>query len=208
MGKTKLTFLFLIWSVGAFAKEQWICTEQSSQRDGNVIAACGIGSGQDENEARLSAFDNSKSEFKRVCDASDDCKGRAISAEPQRTTCEKNGTSFKCYRMITFTIGERIKDQDRAVSSGDAKESMQPFSYDEISSLPKVRKGMTKKELLQSIGAPRSVDQEMASFGGGVAFHYKGKMCVYESSLCHIYLKNDRVDKYYDIKPVYTEDLK
>lgn len=70
----KKIYLILLFPIYAVAAEQWICVEASSQKQGKVISACGIGMGKNENEARLNAFDNAKTEFQRVCLSSDDCK--------------------------------------------------------------------------------------------------------------------------------------
>ncbi len=83
--------------------DDWLCTEEASQRDGNVIKACGVGLGFDENGARYQALENAKIEFDKVCNASSDCKGHEVVAEPTRTEC-REGELFKCYRLIQFKI--------------------------------------------------------------------------------------------------------
>ena len=62
-----LSLLILGWtflslnSSGAFSKEQdWLCTEESSQRVENNIMSCGIGVAPTESDARLKAFDSAK----------------------------------------------------------------------------------------------------------------------------------------------------
>lgn len=87
------------------ASDNWLCKEASSERNGADIHACGIGYGKDENEARLSAFDNAKKEFSAFCVASDDCRDHEINVVPSRTSCESNNGKYQCYRMIIFKIG-------------------------------------------------------------------------------------------------------
>lgn len=98
--------LGLFFSVNASAIDSWLCLEESSQREGNTIRSCGIGSGKDENAARLDALDNAKEEFNRICDSSSDCKNHEVRAIPQRTTCERDSGQYRCYRLIVYAIGD------------------------------------------------------------------------------------------------------
>lgn len=146
-----LTALLFLLADNSFAKSEWLCTEASSQRRGDSIYSCGIGSGKDENEARLNAFDNSKKEFNRICDSSDDCKGHEISVNPERTACEKGTNTFKCYRLIVFTINEKAKNGTAKSPSAetnivlkDQPDKFESFEYSSIETLPKVKRGMKK----------------------------------------------------------------
>ena len=112
----------------AFADDSWFCKEVSSQRAGNVIKSCGVGNGSDENAARAAAFENAKKEFGSVCTLSTDCRGRAISVTPERTTCEKEGAGYKCYRLIVFTIGNTVDDGATLAATGAAPGAMTPES--------------------------------------------------------------------------------
>lgn len=108
-----------IVSMRASAKEDWICVEASSQRVGNTIQSCGIGVAGDEASARLKAFDSAKAEFDRLCAASDDCKGRKVTVDPRRTTCEPAGGGFKCYRMLSFIIADSLQQVQTQPSAED-----------------------------------------------------------------------------------------
>lgn len=86
--------------------DEWLCTTESGQRQGNLILACGVGeSSGDEAYARKRALSNAIEEFNTICEISSDCAGRKIIVEPKRTSCavEKNGL-LKCYRLIAVTL--------------------------------------------------------------------------------------------------------
>lgn len=100
----------LIWTfltaTMSFAKEDWVCVQEASQVvSSTYVLACGVGEGRDEGLARINAFKSAQAEFDLVCGASTGCRGRAVSVEPKRTTCEQSPEGWKCYRMLSFTIG-------------------------------------------------------------------------------------------------------
>lgn len=78
------------------------------------------------------------------------------------------------------------------------------------SSLKKVmiRKGMSKAELISMTGNPQSVAHDIGfrGIGGHLTFFYQGEMC---SSFmgCYVIVENDKVTRYEDFKPEYTDDL-
>lgn len=119
-----IMFLILFMSSTVRAGDQWLCTEEASQRSGDVISSCGIGESESEGEARSMAFDNAKAEFARICETSSDCVGHEISTHPKRTSCEQKNGKYKCYRLVQYAIGmtaiERAKiattAQDRALT--------------------------------------------------------------------------------------------
>lgn len=119
-----LIMLGIFATTSAFSGPGWLCEEVASQRKGNSIYACGIGSGADETTARTQAFDNARAEFNQVCEASDDCRGRQVSVSPERTSCKKENANIKCYRLVVFQIGDptqkkqlgEIVDQPMVVS--------------------------------------------------------------------------------------------
>jgi len=216
-------FLYSATTMGATG---WLCEEESSQRRGNTISACGIGVGRDENLARLMAFDNAKVEFSKVCGASDDCKGHRISVEPARTACDRDGKNYKCYRLIIFTIGslaERAikplattlsapkhapqKSPDVSeVTLQDTPDSFEPFTYEQIESLPKAKKGMTKKDVLKMFGSPKTVGE----WGNSKkVFFYNGKMCEHPEQGCAVFFDDKgHLHSVSDFHFRYTEDLK
>ena len=234
MKKTLTSFkliVFALFSVSniSHAGDQWLCTDESSQIQNGALLACGVGKGKDENEARASAFENAKAEFKRICTASDTCKQHEISVEPKRTSCEGKEGSYKCYRLIVFTIGKETKraaDSSAIENRGNLKNSNSnaklqhesfrdkseffvPFTYESISAFPKVFKGMLKKDLLELFGAPRSVSNNGYSSDGQtiLMFFYEGKMCEYASS-CYVIVDGDKVERWNSFKPNYTDYLK
>jgi hypothetical protein len=218
-------FVLFLFQGGAAAADNWLCTQEASQRKGSVILSCGIGSGADENAARLSAFDAAKAEFAKICSVSDDCKNHLISAQPRRTACEQNEPNvYRCYRLIEFDIGQTAKTENDWTSSvstkPDAKPTMgtivsdhpdnfQPFSYEQIANLPKVRRGMSKKKLLEAFGVPRSVSNYDSAEGPPIQqMAFTGSMCLYQDSLCFVTVRAGKVESWDNFKPIYTEDLK
>jgi hypothetical protein len=149
----------------------WLCEEEASQRRGTSIYSCGIGTGGDEATARSKAFDAATLEFSKICDKSDDCKGRKVSLDPQRTDCRPGkNKNYKCYRLIVY----RILDAGaggRELASEAAAESKP------------IKKGFTKKQLYSIIGEPAFIVDEVwmphVGFSGvsGKKFLYRGTMC-------------------------------
>jgi hypothetical protein len=103
-----IPILFAFFGSVSFGSD-WLCQEEASQRHDNEIYSCGIGTGDDENSARLNAFDNAKKEFQKICELSDDCNGRQISVWPQRTACEKKGRKYQCHRLVVFGVQSATK---------------------------------------------------------------------------------------------------
>lgn len=237
----KLVFGILVASccvTSSFAKDEWLCVEASSQRIGSEIQACGIGNGKDENSARLNAFDNARAEFTKLCEASDDCNGHEIVVEPKRTSCERVNESYKCYRMLAFTIKDKRKKSP--IELKESPEIFGSFSYKDIQNLPKAKVGMKKEDLFKDFGQPVSkgnVYLPHKDFWGtnATVFNFKGKFCANEyscstkaictggtcraggmgmnkacfgSSECGVVLENDRIIHLINFDIRYTEDLK
>lgn len=97
-------FLSLFVS-SAHGSESWFCTTESSKIQGSSIYACGVGESHKESVARKEALKDAKDEFSALCDGSDDCHGKEVSMNPQRTTCELKNGIYKCYRLVVFSIG-------------------------------------------------------------------------------------------------------
>lgn len=89
-------------------KDDWRCTDQSTTRSRNVWMACGTGEYTDEGAAREKALANALNEFKQMCDLSSDCKGRELSVEPKRQTCQYTNYTYtgywKCYKLVQITV--------------------------------------------------------------------------------------------------------
>ena len=178
-------------SLSVYASEDWFCTSQSSKVEGESVKACGVGIGKDENEARLKAFDAAKDEFLRVCAASDGCRDRSTSIEPERTSCAKDATGFKCYRMVRFALGEKSA----------AKQGL-------VATARKVRVGMSKADLIATFGAPYSIEHGM-NLGSGeyLQAFYKGQSCETADSSCYVIIKDGKVQSYAHFKPEMTDDI-
>lgn len=98
---------------GSFASaDEWFCTEESSQRRGNAIVACGVGESPTESVARARSLAAAQAEFDAICNISYDCHGHQILVEPKRMTC-KDG---KCYRLVQFTIQDKKEKNLKPVS--------------------------------------------------------------------------------------------
>lgn len=219
-----IIFILLFSNSTCQAMDTWLCTEESSLRQGNSIYACGVGTGKDENQARVSAFEHAKHEFQRICSLSYDCKGHEIDVFPKRTTCERGKKQYRCYRLIVFNIGSKSfwsVNQDASKSSTrktsrlslprvnlpDTPDVFKPFVYEDTLNLPKLKKGMSKKNLLAEFGAPYSVDHDDDDGTAGLDMNYNGKMCV-SGTLCDVYVEHNKVMNWRNFKPIYTEDLK
>lgn len=225
-----LLFLLMTSSTLASAKDEWLCTEESSQIQNGTLLACGVGLGKDENEARSKAFENARAEFIRVCDASDDCKEHKVTVEPKRTTCERSSKeSYKCYRLLAFTISADLAmtrepipssksesknseaDQSATpviekISLNERNEVFQPFVFETIKNNPRVRVGMTKRELFAAFGAPKKSEPSWLGIPNTLEMMFSGSMCD-DDSICYATVRANRVAGYRSFKPVYTEDL-
>lgn len=198
----KTLLILLLLSTTAHATE-WLCTEEASQREGANILACGIGTGSDENTARLNAFDSAKAEFTKVCSGSDDCNNKQVSILPKRTSCEQttNG-SYKCYRLVTFNIGSGISIIN-TTTYADSPDSFKPFIYDK--SVTQVKVGMLKAQVLQIFGLPYAIDTVSP---GRFSLHYSGaKICQPNQDYCWVSFMNGRVQSTEGIKLILTDAL-
>lgn len=166
----------------AFADESWTCTEASSVRVSGAIHACGVATGDDENEARSNAFDNADDEFKKVCRASVDCNPESVSARPARTSCAQINGGFKCYRMIYFV-----------------------FEADKNSKLlkpkhPKLSIGMTVDALTRYFGDPDEVSNAGYNNDPLWVYYYK-KLSTGSWDICNVAVSAGRVVNITDCKP-------
>lgn len=99
--------LGLFFTLSAHAETPWLCSEEASQKEDNVIRACGLASDPEESKARSQAFDEAKAEFNRVCQMSADCQGRKVNVKPLRTECERSKGLYNCRRLVAFTIDQK-----------------------------------------------------------------------------------------------------
>jgi hypothetical protein len=168
----------------------WLCTEESSQRRGDAIYACGIGAGKTESAARAAAFASAKAEFDRVCSSSDDCRGHKVSAEPRRTECREE-QGFKCYRLVAYTIAPSAHELEaRAQATGVF-----------------ITEGMPRRELVAFMGMPDIVAESYSP--GRDLFLYKDnpKCNVHE---CLVWIDNHRkrVTTWSGVKPAFTDAVR
>jgi hypothetical protein len=117
----KNILFFLILSVSSIAHANWFCSEESSDKIGNVINACGVAEASTESKARSDAFESASQEYKHLCEASDDCRYHFVNVKPKRTSCEKTASGFKCYRMLAYEIGDfsKSKASDISIHTGE-----------------------------------------------------------------------------------------
>jgi hypothetical protein len=147
----KITFIFALFALSSFAGPNWYCTEVASERSGDLIRACGVGEGRDENEARARAFENAKKEFANICRASDDCKTKKVSVNPQRSECslEANGR-FKCRRLIEVIVSEEDRAPDPLPPKRITQKKPSPLSAAEERELALLEKNFTGGGLTQA----------------------------------------------------------
>jgi hypothetical protein len=203
-------------STSAIAKEEWFCTEQSSQIQNGAVQACGIGIGKDEAQARLRAFDNAQMEFKKICDASLNCKGHEATVDPKRTTCEPSADGYKCYRMVAFEIQPTADDKHLANAG-----SVVPLSFasqglpTNPNRDPKLKKGMKKSEVISLFGNPDAFQTTYPPIyeKGSFEFQYqeKGFCRSYGADLygmCIVsFNRNGIVTDWTDFNPRFATDL-
>lgn len=101
----RLLIVFLMVSMShAETKDQWLCTDEATLRQGNVWFACGVGEGADEGSARKRALDRALDEFSSLCQVSSNCKGKEREVLPRRMTCLSGSGWWKCYRLIRISL--------------------------------------------------------------------------------------------------------
>lgn len=106
-------YLFLsLLSFSCFGQDSWLCTEDSSQIQGDQILACGVGEGETESAARKSALQSAQDEFLVVCGPNTNCGEHKFKASPSRSTCSKKDGAWKCYRLVKYAI-----ESDRKIAS-------------------------------------------------------------------------------------------
>jgi hypothetical protein len=89
----------------------WYCKTVASEwvESGKTLSACGVGYGDNENDARLNAFENAKKEFNSVCSKETSCAGRVVNIDPQRGDCNKENDKFTCHRLFHFYITDEFR---------------------------------------------------------------------------------------------------
>ena len=183
--------IFIFFYQVAAAKDDWFCTSGASVRRGPTIEACGIGTGNDEANARASAFEAAQSEFIRVCTASADCDPSSQSVTPMRTQCSMQSQRFVCHRMLSF---HQIQIRGREPGSLASAKSPQ------LNDARRIRRWMNKKELLSIFGEPDDVFDQ----AGSVLYNYRKPFC---SDVCSVKIMLDHVVEYRGFRPVYSGEF-
>jgi hypothetical protein len=99
------TLILLIMIISSNARaDQWFCTDESSEKTGNIVKVCGLGEDREEGPARIKAFQNAWAEFYNLCKSSTNCVNHEFNSKPLRTECRETERGYKCYRMIEFDI--------------------------------------------------------------------------------------------------------
>lgn len=189
--------LIILFCERSLAKDEWLCTEESSQLRNGAVLSCGVAEGANENEARSKAFEFAKAEFARVCHASANCVGHKFTVEPKRTTCKPEKSGYKCYRLLEFTISSDMEYADQTDGKA-AKIVKAQFTGDK----PKLRKGMKKSQVLEAFGEPVKVDSLTFTYESPV-FCQKS----YSKHYCSIQFYESVVYSWYGFLPGYTTDL-
>jgi hypothetical protein len=121
---TKITILLGLFILSTFitqtAKASWVCENESSYRDGDLIMACGVANSTSENSARKLALQNAYTELDLVCSKSPDCNRYELIIKPQRTACNKAASGFICRRAIEIVITGTKRDYSVPRAYGDS----------------------------------------------------------------------------------------
>jgi len=107
--KTVLILLYFIFTTSSFASG-WFCKEVASERNGNTINSCGVGTGATEADARKNALQMAYEEGDTICRPSIDCNPYEWVVTPLRNECKPFDGGYRCYRGITITITDKNRD--------------------------------------------------------------------------------------------------
>jgi len=106
--KTAIILICLFTFSPVFASG-WYCEDVSSawMEKGVLLQSCGIGYGDNENSARLDAFNNARKEFDNICNSNTSCANNVVNIDPQRTSCDKKDGKVICHRLIYYHITKK-----------------------------------------------------------------------------------------------------
>lgn len=108
-----LLSLLISMAFGAEQNPSWFCIDESGQRNGNVLWACGVGEAVTESAARQEALEAAFHEYHAICAESSNCQKKPT-IEPKRLSCIESKITkppslmyesgivkwWKCYRLI------------------------------------------------------------------------------------------------------------
>lgn len=173
----KSLLMLLLLNSNSLLADSWFCTEGSIKQQGQSIIACGIGMDKSEAKSRLQAFDFAKQEFDKICNNSTNCKNLKINIKPLRTECQYINNEYKCIRALSFEFDEEEMIQvEKSLS-----------------------KGMSKDDVLEILGSPRSVSEIQDYDSGEIVYQmfFRGSICSFDS--CSVLIKNNKVIKFKEI---------
>jgi hypothetical protein len=184
-----LVFLFL----GVSQAHAWFCDEVSSLRreqSKGVWDVCGRAHHADEAQARAAALENAVQEFLVVCMNSADCRDYERNILPGRTECKKQEAAMTCTRLVTFTVTTEKRTRPIFL----------PEKSGETAEQPRIKKGMSKQDVLETIGKP---DFYVAADNGHLIFNFiNPEMC---EQRCAVLFKDDRVLSFSGFRIEYTD---
>jgi hypothetical protein len=185
--------LLLHVSLEGESSETWLCSELASRKLGDLIQVCGVAVGADEPEAKLQALKNAQAEFKTLCQASSDCLGKAVLANPKRTSCEKTrDNKVECRRLLEFSYSH--SDDSKAVDSF--------ASVNGQTNRRKIEKGMSKKDVLLKFGKPFQITVLNLSKREYVFYWRDPSFCNSQPyNSCSAYINNDKVSHFDNFTP-------
>lgn len=112
----QLLIVISILTFSNIASANWLCRVAASQRQDDIINACGIAEASSEDEARKISGENAYRELDLICNRSIDCMNYELIINPLRTDCEKSKSGYKCYRGLEATITRTSKKKNRGES--------------------------------------------------------------------------------------------
>lgn len=105
-------FILFFLILPCLSRADWYCEKVASERQGNIINSCGIGSSTSEDEARKDALRNAYKELDLICANSVDCENFELSINPLRTECHKESDQYICHRGIQAKITDTPRDKE------------------------------------------------------------------------------------------------
>lgn len=175
------------------ALADWFCTHASSRRIGSTFEVCGTGKSEDEASARINAFDHAKLEFDKICSNSSDCRGQAHDITPGRSECVRRNNFFECKRFFQFELAKEDASSERAADETKVKNFIEKY--------------ISKRELIKRLGPPSEIVEQVGSPSDQKEFIYTNKEFCINKTRCTVNLKFDRVERYSNFNPTFTEEV-
>lgn len=109
----KIKALYIILLLLSFANvfaSDWYCQQVASERQGNILNACGSNTSVTEEEAKAKALKNAYEELDSICRPSADCNEYKLNVAPGRAECQNTNGKFTCRRLVSATITDDKRD--------------------------------------------------------------------------------------------------